>query len=69
MKLYSTHCPKCKVLEKKLAEKNVEFELIDDIDKVIETANKLGVNSAPLLVLDTGEVLDFQKAVAWINGK
>lgn len=32
IKLYSTHCPKCKVLTIKLTQKNINFEVIDDID-------------------------------------
>ena len=32
VKLYSTHCPMCNVLEKKLQQKNIFFEEINDIE-------------------------------------
>ena len=35
MKLYTTHCPKCKVLETKLNQKNIIYESIEDT-KVME---------------------------------
>jgi hypothetical protein len=28
--LYTTHCPKCRVLEKKLSDKGVKFETCED---------------------------------------
>ena len=32
--LYTTHCPKCKVLEQKLKDKKVEYCICEDIDKM-----------------------------------
>ena len=29
--LYSTHCPKCCVLEKKLKQKNISYDEVNDI--------------------------------------
>ena len=60
--LYSTHCPKCVVLEKKLVNAQVEFHLVEDQDTMIEK----GFMSAPMLEVD-GEVMDFTKAVEWVN--
>lgn len=60
--LYSTHCPKCNILEKKLKEKNMEYQEINDIDLMI---NK-GISSAPWLEVD-GEMMDFNQAIKWIN--
>ena len=60
--LYSTHCPKCQVLEKKMEQKNIEFELVTDQDIMIEK----GFLSAPVLDVD-GEILDFNKAVKFVN--
>lgn len=62
--LYTTHCPKCIVLEKKLEQKAIEFEICEDQDLMVEK----GFMSAPMLEVD-GEVLDFTKAVAWVNEK
>ena len=60
--LYTTHCPKCKVLTIKLTQKNINFEVIDDID----TMQKMGFRSAPMLDVD-GELMDFTKALAWVK--
>ena len=62
IKLYSTHCPKCRVLEIKLKQKNIEYEECNDIDEMM----KKGILSAPYLEIDN-ELLDFGKAVKWIN--
>lgn len=62
--LYSTNCPKCKVLEAKLRQKNIPFEYVNDIELMAEkgflTVPKLEVN---------GEVLDFAEANKWINSQ
>lgn len=60
--LYSTHCPKCLVLEKKLKQKNIRFEEINDIN-IMQTK---GFNSAPMIEVD-GIVMDFATANKWIK--
>ena len=66
VRLYSTHCPKCKVIEMKLKQKNIDFELVEDLDKVMAAAETAGFHSAPILQIDD-EYLDFQSAVKFIN--
>lgn len=66
VKLYSTNCPKCKVVELKLKQKNIDFELITDTDKVVEIGRKNNIMSAPILEVD-GKYLDFTSAVKYIN--
>lgn len=63
--LYSTDCPKCKILESKLKQKNVAFELVTGEEAVEAISNK-GFMSAPLLEVD-GENMEFGKAVKWVN--
>ena len=63
MKLYTTHCPKCKVLETKLKQKNVIYEEVEDTDIM----QKKGFNTLPMLELDDGELLDFMSANKYIN--
>lgn len=62
--LYSTGCPKCKVLKAKLDSKEISYGIISDtsvmIDKEIETV--------PVLEVD-GNMMDFKTAVDWINNK
>ena len=58
--LYTTHCPKCKVLETKLNQKNIEHEIIEDEQIMLDK----GFMSAPMLEID-GEVMDFAAAINW----
>ena len=60
--LYSTGCPRCRVLEKKLEAKGISYEIENDIDEIMEK----GFSNVPVFVAD-GEVMDFTKAVAWVN--
>lgn len=60
--LYTTGCPKCKVLEKKLRDKGIEFEVETDVDLMIEK----GYLMAPVLVVD-GKEYEFGEAVTWVN--
>lgn len=63
VELYSTGCPKCNVLKKKLEIKGVEFKLIDNTDEVMSKANELKLLTVPFLVLDDDRVLTFEQAV------
>ena len=58
--LYTTHCPKCKVLETKLKQKAIDFEIIDDENAMIDK----GFMSAPMLEVDE-KVMDFSAAINW----
>ena len=60
--LYSTGCPKCNVLKKKLAHSNITFEEVTDVD--IMTAK--GFVEVPKLEVD-GVVMGFAEANQWIN--
>ena len=62
--LYTTHCPKCNVLEKKLESKNIEFKICEDIDLMLSK----GIQQAPYLEVDN-ELMDFSKAIKWVNEK
>lgn len=64
--LWSTNCPKCNVLKIKLKAKKIDFELIEDKDKVVEFGNNCGITSAPILQVDDN-YYDFTQAVKWIN--
>ena len=62
MTLYTTHCPKCTVLEKKLKAKGVEYTEVTDTAKMTE----MGFKSAPMLDVD-GRILSFVEANKYIN--
>ena len=61
--LYTTHCPQCSILEKKLQQKNVSYEIIEDVTIM----RKMGMLSVPNLVIDDGAPLNFKQAVEWVN--
>lgn len=46
--LYSTGCPKCNILERRLTNDNIEFEISNDIDKLID----MGFQNAPVLQIN-----------------
>lgn len=58
--LYSTNCPKCKVLEKKLDSIGVNYTIVTDENLMISK----GFSSAPMLEVD-GNIMDFGNAVRW----
>ena len=60
--LYSTGCPKCTVLKKKLAEHNIEFIENNDVEEM----TKLNFISVPILEVD-GKRMNFKEAVEWIG--
>ena len=60
--LYSTGCPRCKVLETKLKQKNVEYIECSDIREL----ERKGIATVPCLGIE-GEILDFGAAVKWVN--
>lgn len=60
--LYTNNCPKCEILQKKLTEKKIEYDIFSDVEKML---NK-GINTVPLLEVD-GKIMSFKQAVNWIN--
>ena len=60
--LYSTGCPKCSILKKKLEEKKIPYDIVTDIKEMIT----LGINEVPVLSVN-GELMSFSNAVKWVN--
>lgn len=60
--LFTTDCPRCRVLEKKLQAKGIDFTENHDVTEVVEH----GFISAPVLKVD-GKYMDFAKANQYIN--
>ena len=60
--LYSTKCPRCLIIEKKLKEKGIQYEENNDVQAMI---NK-GLEMAPALEVD-GKMMDFKEANEWIK--
>ena len=62
--LYSTGCPKCTVLKKKLQAKNIEFTEINDVDTML----KMGLDEVPVLKVDN-KIMQANEAMAWVDNK
>lgn len=60
--LYSTGCPKCRILETKLQSKGIYYTKNTSVDEM----TKLGFTNVPMLKVDN-DYLDFGDAVRWIN--
>ncbi len=60
--LYSTHCPKCSVIEKKLNLKNIQYQICDDVNIMKEK----GFLSAPILQID-GTAYKFKEIIDWLK--
>lgn len=63
IKVYTTGCPKCQVLEAKLNQKNIDFEELTDISLM----EKLGIDMVPILELEDNRLLSFNEAIKWVN--
>ena len=62
--MYTTHCPKCKVLEIKLKQYNIDYTENENVEEMKE----LGIKAAPALKVDD-EIMDFSTAIKWISGR
>lgn len=61
MILYTTHCPRCRVLENALSSKGLSYETCEDVQKMLD----LGLTEAPALDVD-GKVLNYSEAMKYI---
>ena len=62
--LYEHGCPRCKVLKTKLDQSGIEYETINDVEKMKE----MGFNEAPKLSVDD-VVYGFKEAIEWLKGQ
>lgn len=60
--LYSTNCPKCKVIETKLNQNNFVYDTVTDVG----TMKELGITSAPQLAVN-GVLYNFNEAIKWLK--
>ena len=66
--LYSTGCPKCKIAEKLLSEKDIFYSVITDKDKITEIADSHGFTAVPFAEIN-GEITDSAGLFQWINNQ
>lgn len=63
--LYSTAtCQKCKFLKQQLQKYKIDFEVVDDIDKMLE----LGITMVPQLY-DGHSLMNYTQAMRWLVDK
>lgn len=60
--LYSTGCPKCKILKAKLSAKNIPHTENNSIQDMMA----LGIETVPVLSVN-GKLLPFKAANDWVN--
>lgn len=60
--LYSTGCPKCNILKKKLADAKMEYSVVEDVDVMLSK----GLKDVPWLEVD-GNLMNFVDSSKWIN--
>ena len=60
--LYSTNCPRCKILKSKLDKKGITYSVVDDVDKMLS----MGMVVVPVLEVD-GVRMNFKEAINWVN--
>ena len=62
--LYSTGCPKCKILKKKLDEKGIEYDEVNDVDAMLA----LNIDAVPVLI-DGNNRMEFKEALDWVKNQ
>lgn len=62
--LYSTGCPKCSILKKKLDMYHMDYEICRDTDVMLSK----GLKEAPALEVE-GKILGYKEAIKFINEK
>lgn len=60
--LYSTGCPKCKILETKLQNKGIYYTKNTSLNEMA----RLGFTNVPMLKINDS-YLEFGEAVKWVN--
>ena len=60
--LFSSGCPKCKVLKQKLDDRKIEYEVSENFDELIEQ----NLQTVPVLKVN-GEYYQFGEAIKEVN--
>ena len=66
IKLYSSHCPQCMIIEQMMNKNKIEFEVIDDEDVYISIAEQNNISSMPFADVD-GVVMDIKELRDYIK--
>ncbi|MBR4155379.1 MAG: hypothetical protein IKU01_01570 [Bacteroidales bacterium] len=64
--IYSTNCPRCKILIKKLETAGfTDYEVINDVKEM----QSLGITTVPMMSVNGGRIMDFKTSIDWINAQ
>ena len=63
IKVLSTGCPACKILETKLNNANIKYKIENDEDKILS----YGVQTVPVIVEEDGNLVNFGEAIQLLN--
>ena len=61
---YSTDCPRCRILKKKLDMAGLEYTINTDVDQML----KMGFQEAPVLGVDNA-FMNFTQANTWLRSQ
>lgn len=71
IKLYSTGCPRCNVLKKKLDAAEINYTVVEDMGEIERVCNELKVDMLPILEVEINEemsqFMEFPQAVKWVG--
>ena len=59
--LYSTGCPRCSMIERKLEIKGIKYVKNTNVDEMLA----LGIDAVPVLSVN-GELMDYKQIVDWL---
>ena len=65
IRVYTTGCPRCKVLEKTLVAAGIDYLAVSDVETIV----KKGFETVPQMEIDGGEAMDFKAAMNWLKEK
>lgn len=60
--LYTTHCPKCKVLETRLRQAHIEYESVEDVNVMLDK----GFMEAPMLQIND-DLFNYSQAIKEVD--
>lgn len=66
--LYSSHCPKCDMIEKILKEKGINFDVVDDENFYLPLAEENNIDSMPFADVN-GKILNTKELQEYIKNR
>lgn len=66
--LYSSHCPKCDMIERILKEKGINFDVVDDENFYLPLAEENNIDSMPFADVN-GKILNTKELQEYIKNR